>query len=245
MIKAFIFDLDGTLVQTEIMKAHSYALAAIELKPGEIKKHRVIEEYKKLVGRSREEVAKALLHEFNLAGDAEKKLDEFKADEAWQVFVKLRLKYYYEFLGNPRILREIECPYAISLLRKVKASGYRIGLATTSNVDEALKVLTTLGIRSKFDFIATSDLVKKNKPDPEIYNLVFSRLNVLPQECIVIEDSVTGITAALSAETNCISVVNYYTADTVRESGLLEDKWIAYNPADLDGIVGEMLKAKT
>ena len=65
MIKAFVFDLDGTLVQTEILKAHSYALAAMHLKSRCIKKQDVIEEYKKLVGVSREEVAKSLMKKFD------------------------------------------------------------------------------------------------------------------------------------------------------------------------------------
>ena len=47
MIKAFVFDLDGTLAQTEILKAHSYAKAVEELKPGKYKVHDLVDFYKK------------------------------------------------------------------------------------------------------------------------------------------------------------------------------------------------------
>lgn len=245
MIRAFIFDLDGTLVQTEIMKAHSYALAAIELKPGKIKKHEVIEEYKNLVGRSRDEVAESLLKKFDLKSEAEKRLDEFKAGNAREVFIKIRLNYYYDFLATPRILKEIECPHAIALLEKVHSLNYKTALATTSHIDEALKVLNTLGIKNLFNFIATRDLVVKSKPDPEIYELVFSKLKVAPSETIVIEDSLTGIEAALAARANCIAATNDYTKKDVNAGNLLERKWIVNDIKNLDSVVEDMIRANS
>jgi len=241
MIKAFIFDLDGTLVQTEIMKAHSYALAAMELKPGKIKKHKIIEEYKKLVGRSRQEVAKSLLNKFYLNNEAVKRLDEFKTGEAWEVFVKIRLNYYFEFLNNPRILSTVICPHTTALLKKVKSQNYKTALATTSHNDEASKVLDILKLTDLFDFIATRDLIEKSKPDPEIYDLVLSKLNIFPEECIAIEDSVTGIKSAIAAKINCIAVPNAYTSNSVNNSNLISEKWIINRPELLSNLVNDIL----
>jgi beta-phosphoglucomutase len=61
MIKAMIFDLDGTLVQTEKLKALSYARAAVELCPQVLNEDEVIEAFKDVVGLSRREVASTLL----------------------------------------------------------------------------------------------------------------------------------------------------------------------------------------
>ena len=63
MILAVIFDLDGTLVETEELKARSYARAAIELRP-ELHEAEVIEAFKDLIGLSRQEVAVVLKWRF-------------------------------------------------------------------------------------------------------------------------------------------------------------------------------------
>ncbi|HKJ80614.1 MAG TPA: HAD family phosphatase [Ignavibacteriaceae bacterium] len=245
MIKAFVFDLDGTLVQTEILKAHSYAKAVIKLKPGKIKEHDVIEAYKKLVGHSREEVAKSLMNKFDLESESKKIMNSNDSSEPWQAFVKVRLDFYYESLKISRVLKRVECSYSKALLQKVNSQNFKTALATTSHLDEAKTVLQTLGLYNLFDFIATEDLVKKSKPDPEIYKLVLSKLNILPSEAIVIEDSLTGIKSALTAKTNCIAATNDYTRDTVIESKLLDEKWIVNDLNKLDGVVEEMVKAKS
>ncbi|MGA7838056.1 MAG: HAD family phosphatase [Ignavibacteriaceae bacterium] len=245
MIKAFIFDLDGTLVQTEILKAHSYAKAVTKIKPGKIKEHDVVNAYKELVGRSREEVAKSLIEKFSLQEESVNLAEESGSDEPWEAFVNIRLDYYYESLKIPRIVKKVECPYSSRLLQKVKSQDYKTALATTSHIDEASKVLDTLGLKDLFDFIATRDLIKKSKPDPEIYNLVLSKLNVIPGECIVIEDSVTGIKAAVTAGMNCVAATNDYTRDIVIESNLLEEKWIVNDLKQLDSVVEEMIKVNS
>jgi beta-phosphoglucomutase len=69
MIRAFVFDLDGTLVETEELKALSYARAAAELRP-DLNEGEVIEAFKDLVGLSRQEVAVGLMRRFGLEGAA-------------------------------------------------------------------------------------------------------------------------------------------------------------------------------
>ena len=67
MIQAMIFDLDGMLVQTERLKAISYAQSAVELCPDALTEAQVIEAFKEVVGLSRQEVAVALMERFSLA----------------------------------------------------------------------------------------------------------------------------------------------------------------------------------
>jgi len=66
MIQAVIFDLDGTLVQTEKLKAMSYARAAVKLCPRRVNEEEVVEAFKEVVGRSRQEVSIFLMERFAL-----------------------------------------------------------------------------------------------------------------------------------------------------------------------------------
>ena len=77
MIRAMIFDLDGTLVQTEKLKALSYARAAVELCPYTLSEAKAVEAFKDLVGLSRREVAQALVERFDLEEKARSRMAEF------------------------------------------------------------------------------------------------------------------------------------------------------------------------
>ncbi len=70
MIRAVIFDLDGTLVETEQLKAESYARAAIQLKPNTFSESEAISAFEDFVGGSREEVSKGMLYRFRLEDSA-------------------------------------------------------------------------------------------------------------------------------------------------------------------------------
>ncbi len=83
MIKAMIFDLDVTLVQTEKLKALSYAKAAVALCPYDLKEEEVIETFKEVVGRSRREVSATLVDRFQLAEKARARSAEFGVTEPW------------------------------------------------------------------------------------------------------------------------------------------------------------------
>lgn len=233
MIKAFIFDLDGTLVKTEILKARSYARAAVELCPDCATEEEIIEAYKSVVGLSRKEVAQALVERYGLERALKPKMKEFGVSTAWQAYVQVRMKIYDEMLADPATLREHLCPYNLDLLKWARQNGFKTGLATMSACEETNRVLESLGIRSEFDFIATADDITNGKPDPEVYLLVARQLRAEPSECLVIEDSATGVRAALAAGAWCIAVTSDFTRKGVRERGLLDKRWIIDNPAEL------------
>jgi beta-phosphoglucomutase len=92
MILAAIFDLDGTLVETEELKALSYARATVELRPEELSVAEVIDAFKEVVGLSRREVAMALIQRFGLEKAAQARITEFGVDAPWQDYVQIRLR---------------------------------------------------------------------------------------------------------------------------------------------------------
>ena len=230
MIRAMLFDLDGTLVQTESLKAISYARAAVELCPRHITEEAVIDAFKEVVGLSRQEVSQRLIEKFNLQDVLMEKMKNGQipaTSTLWQAFAQVRLKKYEELLSDPQILHDHLCPFNVGLLKYARSNNQlKTGLATMSQCEQAQRVLEILDLHNMFDFIATRDDVENGKPDPEIYLLVAHQLEVSPPECIVIEDSATGVKAALAAGMKCIVVTTDFTRESVYNSGLLEDRWI-------------------
>src|SRR5712692_9301173 len=114
MIRAVMFDLDGTLVETEELKAISYAQAAIELRP-ELNEAEIVEAFKDVVGLSRQEVATALLQRFGLEAAARARMAEFGVSAPWQAYVEVRQRIYDAMLENPELLRKQQYPHNIAL----------------------------------------------------------------------------------------------------------------------------------
>lgn len=232
-----IFDLDGTLVQTEKLKAESYALAAVELCSDALGAEDVIAAFGDVVGLPRREVAMHLVEQFGLEKRALAVAPEFGVNTAWQSFVQVRLRHYNQMLEDPEIIRNHRWDHNIELLEFARRSSCKTGLATMSHCVEASRVLDILGLHDRFDFIATRDDVSVGKPDPEIYLLVASELRSAPERCLVIEDSPTGVAAALAAGMRCVAVATPFTQEALHSSGLLGDMWIVDDPADLAEVV--------
>jgi len=232
LIKALIFDLDGTLVQTEVLKAKSYAKAAVELNPS-LTEEEVIEGFKDFVGLSRKEVAKGLLNRFDLGEAASARMKEFDVAKPWQAFVDIRMETYFKMISDPGILKEHLCPYNLGLLKWAKQEGYPTGLGTMSHRREAYRVLEVLNIRSEFDVISTIQDVEHGKPDPEIYNLLAEELRISHSEALAIEDSSSGIKAALAADISCIAVPSDFTRAGVHKLPADDSLRIVDNPPDL------------
>jgi beta-phosphoglucomutase len=241
MIHAVIFDLDGTLVETEQLKAESYARAAVELKPGAFPEAEALSAFEDFVGGSREEVSKGLMHRFDLEDVARARMAEFSASEPWQVFTRLRLRIFEAILADESVLQRNAWPHNLELLRRVRAENCKVGLATMSYCPQVERSLHALELENAFDFIATREDVENPKPDPEIYLLVAKALNVLPSECMVVEDSAAGVTAGLAAGALVLAVATPLTSRKLHESRLLDDHHIVDRPEDLQETIAHLI----
>jgi HAD superfamily hydrolase (TIGR01549 family) len=244
MIKAMIFDLDGTLVQTERLKALSYARATVELCPGEISEGEVVEAFKDVVGLSRREVATSLVERFGLENTARARMDEFGVSTPWQAFVQVRLRHYQELIADPDVLRNNRWRHNMALLEEARRTHCKVGLATMSYCEQVGRVLEVLDLKEAFDFVASRDDVEHGKPDPEIYLLVAGELGVAPENCLVIEDSPSGVQAAISAGMWCIAVSTPFTQKRLHEEGILDERWIVDDPDTLPGVVRQMYEER-
>lgn len=244
MIRAMIFDLDGTLVQTERLKALSYARATAELCPHEVSEGQVIEAFKQVVGLARQEVAQTLVEQFELQEKAAGRMAEFGVSTPWQAFIQVRLQHYESMLADPQVLLNNRWSHNLALLEEARKAQCQTGLATMSSCRQAQRVLEILKLQDDFDFVATRDDVNQGKPDPEIYNLVAAELGTPADQCLVIEDSPAGVKAALAAGMWCIAVTTPFTRSAIHKQDLLEERWVVDDSDRLLTVVQEMLDAR-
>ncbi|MCF0218383.1 MAG: HAD family phosphatase [Muribaculaceae bacterium] len=102
-----------------------------------------------------------------------------------------------------RRLAEYECsidypafPGAYATLEKLRTSGIKIALYTSSTNEKMLNVWKQhADLKAMFDVIVTSSMITHSKPDPEGYLLAARMLELKPEDCVVVEDSLQGVEA--------------------------------------------------
>lgn len=240
-IQAMIFDLDGTLVKTEYLKACSYAWAIRELRPQGFDEEKVIEAFKDLVGMARREVSIALLDRYKLEDLARARMAEFGVSTPWEAFAQVRLKYYDRMLADTDLIRNNVWPHNLALLAFARQACHKVGLATMSVCSQVDQILAALDLTGAFEYIAGREDVEKPKPDPEIYLLVADKLETPVENCLVIEDSFVGVQAALAAGMKCIAVTTPMTQAAIHAGKILDEQWIVDDPGQLTSVVQQML----
>ena len=182
-IKGLIFDLDGVLVDT--VPIHFSAWSRMFKEYGyEFGK----QEYRNLVdGRPRFDGARAVMN-----NHSERQIRE-AADK--------KNAYYVEAIDRG----EFEVfDAAITLVRQSLADGY--GLAAASSSANVRTVLEKAGLLDAFSVVVGGDDVENGKPNPDIFLTAASRLGLKVEECIVIEDSSSGVQAAKNGGFYCVGL---------------------------------------
>ncbi|MEM6894687.1 MAG: HAD family phosphatase [Bacteroidota bacterium] len=240
MIQAVIFDLDGTLVQTEVLKAKSYAKATQILTADRVSEASVLEVFENYVGLSREKVLEGLVNDFKPEFKVSLGIEE--TEKIAEHLIEKRLLLYEEMLKDEDLLSKQFCPYSLALFHKLKEDGFTLVLATMSHLQQALQVTTMMGIYEKFDLVLTKDDVKEGKPSPEIYDLAGEKLGLTAKECLVIEDSVNGIRAAQHAGMPVFAVTNDVTRKSVHNCNLLPATFVVDRLTELTARVYDFIQ---
>ena len=96
-------------------------------------------------------------------------------------------------------------PGIVELLDYLDAHGIKRAIATSSPLDRTREYLSKVGLLDRFDELVSGHMVEKGKPEPDIYLYAASKLDLSPNECMVLEDSPAGILAAHRA--GCVPVM--------------------------------------
>ncbi|QGW29184.1 HAD family hydrolase [Phnomibacter ginsenosidimutans] len=105
----------------------------------------------------------------------------------------------------------------IDWLEQLKATGLKVGLATAADFSNADFTVDAIHIRHYFDCIVTSDIVKEGKPSPAVYLYAAQQLQVNPANCLVFEDTASGIQAATAAGMKVIGVATSLSEEAMQQ----------------------------
>src|SRR5687767_15526651 len=110
-------------------------------------------------------------------------------------------------------------PGVPELIESMKGEGIRVGLASSSM--NAKTVLRQLRIQNEFDAVVDGSMITRTKPDPEIFLITAERIGLNAGSCVVVEDAVAGVKAALAAGMKCIGIGS---ANLLGEADLVFEK---------------------
>ena len=237
MIQAIIFDLDGTLVQSEKLKARSYAIAAQRLQQLPDPDLRAIEAYREIVGASRDVASRHIMDSLELEALLQPLTNQHGVSQPVEVLSAMRKEIYDGMVADPQVLKDNQWPHTVDLLRVAGEAGCRTGLATMSYRQEALHVLSALDLERTLDVILTREDVQQPKPDPEINLLAAQKLDADPVDCLVLEDSPNGVRAGVAAGMNVIAVATPFTIAGLHSSQVLEHAWVVHDSEKLLEVV--------
>lgn len=205
MLKALLFDVDGTLADTE-KDGHRIAFNAAFIEK-DLDWEWSVELYDKLLAvTGGKERMNYYLDHFNTEYERPENLQEMIAE-----LHKIKTRHYTELLANGEIpLR----PGVKRLLDEARADGLRLAIATTTTPENVTALLEhTLGKESIdwFEVIAAGDIVPAKKPAPDIYEFALKEMQLEPADCLAFEDSENGIKSAQGAGLKTIITINDYT----------------------------------
>ncbi len=199
-IKAVIFDCDGTLIDSEALQFVAWQQALRE-RGGDLE----WETYVAYAGKSAHEIAR----QFAL----------LIGSEDAEGILASRRSHFHEIKkqGCPAIASTVE--WVRKLAGQKEERGLQLGVASAARREEIFDHLERLAITHLFDVIlsgqddlaAYNDPTGVNKPKPYIYLHAAKLLDLFPHQCLVIEDSATGVAAAIAAGCPTIAVPNHCT----------------------------------
>ncbi len=131
---------------------------------------------------------------------------------------KMELTEIRKNIGNEILRSEVGFkPDVTTLIKRLKELGYTLVLATVTTksqleiyYNENKKMMDEMNIKDAFDLIITKEQVKNKKPNPEVYHIIMDYYGVAPDECLIFEDSYTGVLAASRAGIEVINVYDKY-----------------------------------
>jgi beta-phosphoglucomutase len=198
MIKAFIFDMDGTIIDSTQMDYDAWQKVMLEY-DAEIS----YEDYIARLGAKSSEIAKEYLD-----------VDEDEIDK-----LITRREGYFKEMVEQKGIKFI--PQVEQILQEIRNAHLKTALATGANREKLKFMFGKLPLEQYFDVFVTADDVDTGKPDPEIFLQAAQKLGVDPNQCVVMEDASNGVEAARSGGMRCIAITTTRGADQLQGADLI------------------------
>jgi phosphoglycolate phosphatase len=209
LLRAVIFDFDGTIVDTEGMHYETT--------------RKVLEEegipltqeafYARYLGYDDVDAFRAILKDLNLPSDPAR----------IENLAQRKAGYYQEQLHHHLVL----FPGVVNFITKT-AEKYVTAIASGALRNEIEFVLEAARIRDKFKVIVSAEDIEHSKPHPQGFLKALKKINqeiiktaplIRPSQCLVIEDSLAGVQASKSAQMKCLAVLNTYSEEALKSAG--------------------------
>lgn len=205
MLKAIIFDMDGVLINTEPFHYElwkdTFANHGLQID---------YDHYKGCIGSTAAYLMDIIYEEYGV---------DFRGNTAIVEEQKALKAQRVKEHGIPRI------EGVPQMLRKVAAEGYQMAVASSSPQYYIQLAIKQLGVSDCFNVLVSGEGVENPKPAPDVFLKAASVLEVLPEECLVVEDSCNGCKAAIAAKMAC---AGYYNPDSGNQDlsmahGIIDD----------------------
>jgi HAD superfamily hydrolase (TIGR01509 family) len=187
---AFLFDLDGVIIDTEPQYDRFWSKAGKDYESG-------IENFEKVIKGTT--LPNIIANYFSHLSE-EKKRELEAANHAFDLQLEMTT-----------------IPGALEFLSESKKAGIKTGLVTSSDNEKLKMVFRKLPIRQYFDTVVSADRITKGKPDPMCYLLAAKDLNVSPENCYVFEDSFSGIASGNAAGMKVIGLSTTNPPEDIRD----------------------------
>ncbi len=195
-IKYVIFDMDGVLINSEPVTVRA-AIKALS----EIGISATSEEFKPYIGAGED---KFIIET----------CQKYKKDN----MIPRAMSRLYE-LFNQYVFEDLTVyPSVHKVISALTASGYHLCIASSSAAEKLAVSLKAANISTDlFDVIITGSDVSEKKPSPEIYFTAMDELDADPEECIIIEDAINGIRAAMASGAFCFGVTTSFSKEILEK----------------------------
>ncbi len=196
MYRALLFDLDGTLAETDSLHLPTWVDVlrpyGIEMDEGFYRE--------RISGRSNSKILEDLLPDLS----AEEGRELANAKEA-------------SFRERAHELEPL--PGLLDFMREGKSRDLSLALVTNAPEENVEAILLALGLRGFFDEVVLSDEVGPVKPDPAPYKAALGRLGSTPEETLAFEDSTSGIASSVAAGIPTVGIASTQRAETLEAAG--------------------------
>ncbi len=218
MTAAALFDLNGTVVDD--MRLHGELWREVALRLGRDVPAATF--YRDWAGAKSEEVIQRITG---------RRMDRAEV----QALVEGKESRYREIYRS----RVAEVPGCVAFIGRLRRAGVPLALATSAPEENRALALTGLGLDGAFDRIVGPEGVAHGKPAPDIFLAAAAALGREPASCIVFEDAVNGILAALAAGMRAVGVATVFSVEDLAKAGA---RWVVDDyralPADLLAALG-------